>query len=274
MSFAATLILFLSPVVTNDVSTQVIDAEKGFAQNSREKGQVDAFKQWLAEDAILFNPEPVKGKPLYANREKSAGTLWWQPAYVVTAESGDLAMSTGPFVAHSAKGDAFYGHFLTVWQKQADGSWKVAIDNGISHAPFPEEEWPKQVETGTAQSRKPGPTFDDLQARDRAYAAATSKKEGWASAFAHFAAGDVRLYRNGSRPIIGKVKALTALAADGPASWRPLGGKIASSGELGFTYGKGSFAEGGGHFVYLRIWRFAADNNFELLVELVKPLNK
>ncbi len=270
MNITAALFLFLSPAGASDTTEQVIAAEKAFAQSSRDKGQVYAFYHWLADDSILFDPEPVMGKPLYKDREKNGGELWWQPAFVVVAASGDMGMSTGPYVARSSKGDAYYGHFLTVWQKQADGSWRVAIDGGISHAAFLEKDWPTVVDIGPT-SVSPGADVD-LQARDIDYAKVASQKGGWAAAFADYAAEDVRLYRNGSRPVIGKKKALAAIASDGAASWRPQGGKTASTGDFGFTYGDGSFSEGGERFVYLRIWHAAEGNDFKLLVELVRPL--
>ena len=65
------------------------------------------------------------------------------------AASGDMGFTTGPW---EAKGDindekpSGYGHFVTVWKKQADGSWKFVVDLGISH---PQSGGP-QAHCGTA----------------------------------------------------------------------------------------------------------------------------
>jgi len=62
--------------------------------------------------------------------------LAWQPSFAGMAESGDMGFTTGPW---EFKGDvkdekpSGYGHFMTVWKKQADGSWKFVVDLGISH---------------------------------------------------------------------------------------------------------------------------------------------
>src|SRR6185295_1413148 len=62
--------------------------------------------------------------------------LAWQPAYAGMARSGDLGFTTGPW---EFKGDvndktpSGYGHFVTLWKKQSDGSWKFVVDLGITH---------------------------------------------------------------------------------------------------------------------------------------------
>jgi len=108
-------------------------AERAFAQTSREQGMVHAFFQWLAEDGIVFRPEPVNGRDFYKGRPEPNGELFWRPAYVEVTVSGDMGMSTGPFIFQPRGGDPAFGHFLSVWAKDADGHWRVLIDHGIGH---------------------------------------------------------------------------------------------------------------------------------------------
>ena len=52
------------------------------------------------------------------------------------AASGDLGYTFGNYVATSKDKDGkvvkHYGKYVTIWKKQADGSWKVAMDTGNS----------------------------------------------------------------------------------------------------------------------------------------------
>lgn len=58
---------------------------------------------------------------------------WW-PDTAVVAGSGDLGYTLGRYAivgAGDQAGDTIArGHYVTVWQKQSDGSWKIAVDIG------------------------------------------------------------------------------------------------------------------------------------------------
>jgi uncharacterized protein (TIGR02246 family) len=58
---------------------------------------------------------------------------------VVVARSGDLAYETGSYVMTMSGPDGEpateQGHYVVIWRKQADGSWKVAIDAPLSDPP-------------------------------------------------------------------------------------------------------------------------------------------
>lgn len=63
----------------------------------------------------------------------------WQPTTVVAARSGELAYSIGTYELSwtGEKGATVTdrGKYVTLWRKQADGSWKVALDMFNSDAP-------------------------------------------------------------------------------------------------------------------------------------------
>ncbi len=67
--------------------------------------------------------------------------LHWQPTSVEAARSGDLAYSSGTYAmtfhGPSGKPLADRGKYVTVWRKQADGSWKVVQDVFNSDLPVP-----------------------------------------------------------------------------------------------------------------------------------------
>ena len=60
--------------------------------------------------------------------------LTWSPVGADIAASGDLGYTWGTFEFHSKDKDGKdvvdQGKYMSVWKKQADGSWKVAVDMG------------------------------------------------------------------------------------------------------------------------------------------------
>ena len=121
---------------------RVIQTEKDFASASLRDGIKQSFLTYAAPDAVLFRPDPVAGVPaLKGDPEDNEGlTLDWWPAMGVIANSGDLALSVGPWVMDlpNATKRQLFGYYATVWKKQPDGSWKFVIDGAgsrISSAP-------------------------------------------------------------------------------------------------------------------------------------------
>jgi len=82
----------------------------------------------------------------------------WEPIYTDMAASGDFGYNTGPWEFRVNKTDekpVAYGHFISVWKKQQDGSWKLAIDIGIDH-PQPTEK-PALATSSIKTKKKKGP---------------------------------------------------------------------------------------------------------------------
>ena len=99
-----------------------------------------------SDDAIIFPPNaaPVIGKQ--AIRAYVAGafaspgfSIDWKTDKVVVAASGDMAYATGSDVFTFKTPDnqlhSEHTNGVVVWKKQADGSWKAAIDIWNADAP-------------------------------------------------------------------------------------------------------------------------------------------
>jgi ketosteroid isomerase-like protein len=59
-------------------------------------------------------------------------TLTWEAVTVGAARSGEVGYSSGPytltFTGPKGKPLTDHGKYVTVWRKQADGTWKVVLD--------------------------------------------------------------------------------------------------------------------------------------------------
>jgi hypothetical protein len=97
-----------------------------------------AFLEFFAEPSWLLRPDPVDAKAWLRARPDPPIVLDWKSSLTVCSASVDLCFSTGPWLSRSSispVAPAAHGQFFSVWQKQANGEWKVFIDHGISHGP-------------------------------------------------------------------------------------------------------------------------------------------
>jgi ketosteroid isomerase-like protein len=133
-------IALLCPVVGEGAASAALDslvaAERAFATRSVEHGVRDAFLAYLAEDGVIFSPLATNGRQAWESRAPVAATLVWEPVFAEVSAAGDLGYTTGPWELrpNDSQRPTGYGHYVSVWQKQADGALRVAVDIGIAHA--------------------------------------------------------------------------------------------------------------------------------------------
>jgi ketosteroid isomerase-like protein len=106
---------------------------------------IEPMMSHYANDAVEYSPNsPVlRGKDAIRKGWTESFalpgfSLTWMPEKVEVAKSGELAYSRGPFVVKQTGKDGKpterHGSYLTVWKKQADGTWKVIEDIGTNAA--------------------------------------------------------------------------------------------------------------------------------------------
>lgn len=127
----------------------LLETDLKFAETSRIEGAPEAFREYLAEDALQFpaGSPPVRGNEtvyrLMKENMDPATLLDWKPEEAGVSKAGDLGYTWGTYTVYqvdsisSDRKAAAYGKYVNVWEKQPDGSWKVKIDIGNS-SPVPE----------------------------------------------------------------------------------------------------------------------------------------
>ena len=258
------VVCFAVSVQAQSALHDMVKTEQAFSKMAEEKNTRDAFMAFIADDGLLFRPGAVNGKkwmiehPVPPSDKKPL--LAWQPAYAGMAASGDMGFTTGPWEAKPDIKDekpSGYGHFITVWKKQADGSWKFVVDLGISHSQSggPQTLWTPS-DSSKQQKFKPVDVTSarkSLLDRDQAYEAA-ALSQGLAKAFTAYASPDVRLYRANNLPYIGREASSAALAkTTDQVKWHVDGGDVSQAGDLGYTHGIYEAANERGS--YVRIWK-------------------
>jgi ketosteroid isomerase-like protein len=260
----------------------LVDAEKAFSAYSVEHGARAAFLTYLAEDAVIFRPEPIPARPFYAAQDEAQGQLKWQPAVAEVSLDGDLGYTTGPWEYRADPKDeevGRYGDYVSLWQRRG-GAWTVVMDVGVMND-APESETPafpelifRAAEQRAALGALPAAAArDSLMGADRALAADAAAR-GLPAAVAAVAGDGLRLYRMARYPILDPAEIAAELGRlQGVWSWEPAEAVVAGSGDLGFTYGVARLSEAGSgrvmfRYSYLRIWRWEAGRGWTVVLDL------
>lgn len=256
----------------------VVAAEKAFAKEAAGKGTRAAFLDYLAEDSVVLVPGPLPGRSTWEGRPVRPSLLAWFPVVADVSLAGDLGYTTGPYeLRPKGKDDTnvLHGFYTSFWRKQADGSYKVLLDGGIS-CPAPPAS-AKEVKIGKANPAKAEnpPQVEEARSKfmilsaDRAFAKAAASR-GTVAAYTDFLADDARLHREGALPVVSKAKILESLKAQAPKmTWAPIQARVASSGDLGYSLGDETV--GGVPGYYLRIWKKQADDSWRVVLDLYNP---
>lgn len=255
----------------------MVDTERAFAEACTRKGIRDSFLEYFADDAMAFNPAPVSAKDRLRSRPArpfSEAELRWEPRLGDVAASGELGWLTGPstFIDHTSK-DARPqpGNYLSVWRREADGSWRVFIDvgsqppNPVSFAPgFTRFEFSGRYTGNDSQEQASA----SLVSADGALNAAAAKNGG--DAYGQATIGASRLHRSGFMPAIGPIAIGAWMRQYMPSMTATAGAaRAARSGDLGYSYGTFE-APSSKASAYVRVWQRTADGKWFVVVDVTQ----
>jgi ketosteroid isomerase-like protein len=120
----------------------LIKTDLAFSDMSEKDGMHKAFLVFFADSGVILrdNGYPVKGKKalmeLYSKRPDTSFILTWKPIYEKISDSGDLGYTYGFYRSRQkSTGEISQGTYLTIWEKQTDGSWKFVMDTGTQGLP-------------------------------------------------------------------------------------------------------------------------------------------
>ena len=279
---AIVVILYLSQAEAQKFPTPlqaVVDAELAFAQTSKETNTVNAFVSHLSQTAtFLVKGEEVNGLKSWKSREPDNTLLYWYPVFADISSSEDFGYTTGPYSYYSDRKDtvpAFRGYYSTVWAKEANGEWKVLFDLGSGLST--EDSLPLSTSRIKLKSAKKkinkANTREDLLTTDKTYLESlrVSDKSFDPDLFSQ----EGRIHRPRQLPIIGAEKIKLFKEENQKFEQTTLNGKIASSGDMGYTYGKTKVTlnkEGTEQVVdlsYFRIWKKEDGIHWKIVLDVI-----
>ena len=119
--------------------------EERLMQRSRDwskaavSGKMDSVLSYWADDAVVMPPgqPPLKGKEAIRNMLEESSRIpgfkiSWEPKSVSVSASGDMAymIEENQITMSDSLGRPFtqFNKAVTVWRKEADGTWKNVVD--------------------------------------------------------------------------------------------------------------------------------------------------
>jgi len=115
----------------------LMQTDREFSNYAVEHGSAAAFGKYFADDGIQL---PQGDQPVYGNEKIYEGMIGfaekydmeWEPQEGQISASGDLGWTWGRYTYYpkGEKSPAGHGKYISVWNKEKDGNWKVKIDIG------------------------------------------------------------------------------------------------------------------------------------------------
>jgi ketosteroid isomerase-like protein len=273
---------------------EMVETERAFAAMGAEVGVYDSFFKYFGEEGISFSRHPerfrerARKSPPPTPRPPRQFKLEWWPVYGDVAESGDLGYNTGPTLVSDLTAQnrpSRHGYFFSVWKKQADGTWNVAVDMGtdtpgvdaahqdrMRYTRAPQKKSSK-VKRAAAEGRA-----ELMKLEDEFFEAA--RKQAGRDAYIAYMAEYCRLHRSWNFPILGREAAGKYFAGQNLSvtAWEAIDGGVSTSGELGYTYGRyeirktenGAERTEKGYFT--RVWKQDGRGKWKLVADVTNAL--
>lgn len=133
-----------SPAVDiGQLEEDLLKTDREFSEVSVTLGVYEAFDRYMDDAAMLLrdNSHPIRGREAIRGllTPQPQGSLKWEPEHAEVAKSGDLGYTIGrwQYTTTDSTGASRTdeGYYVTIWKKQADGSWKYVFDAGTEGVP-------------------------------------------------------------------------------------------------------------------------------------------
>jgi ketosteroid isomerase-like protein len=220
----------------------IAQAERDFAQVSVDQNIRAAFLTNFDDETLAFQKgEPLPGRRDWLAREPNDAYLFWWPVFADVASSGDFGYTTGPAVfggTQSEKKPTGGMYYASVWKKKR-GKWTVVADLGTGI--YDPAENMKDFTTSQNVLKKTKKKIDTqaeqsaLLTLDKKYA--NDLSEAKASFQTQMLSQEARIHRPGRKPITTPTE-VVGLQEKGKFTFEQVGGEIATSADMGFTYGR------------------------------------
>lgn len=210
-------ILFLSALffsfalgISGQTAAQkVYETERAFEKAVAEKGMNAAFVEFTTTDAVMFFPESKNAHEEWKSRAASPASLTWNPILIDVSANEVLAYSIGNSIYRPKGKDdptGYAGHYISIWVRRPDGSYRAVLDTGINHPPSKVlvTDWKKPTVSSDGNPMK-------ISAADSSSGFYQGVSMGAAKAYSSYLAEGAVVMRDGIEPINGKKPTLEFL---------------------------------------------------------------
>jgi len=257
--WVVTLTLFFCGIAFAQTDTQpILDTERSLERMAAVAGMKSAFLQYLANDSIVFRPGPIKGREYWQKFDDSSKVLSRNAVWADISANGMMGYTTGNWrVYQKGKSEALaqFGQYVTIWEKQLNGTYQATVDIVVIHdkLPFYETEvLPKDKPTRDPNRLGWSPADASL-----GFTRLSMAPGGLGAAFFQYGADEIRFLRDGYPPLLGK-KHVSEIAKDYRSIRFPAKINLYQSADLAYTWNPCQFAnseEGMEQGNCLQIWK-------------------
>lgn len=250
----------------------MVAAERAFARRATEAGVTAAFVEFMAEDSIVFRPNPVPGRAWYAKQPKAGFALDWAPAQAEIAASGDLGYTLGPWLLRplgKPDADPAAGHFFSIWQRGDDGRFRNVLDLGVDHGPQAlaaavDRRGPKTSGAAPLTPTEATARSQALLLADRDLVSKLTTSDAYAALRAALTPDAIVL-----RPGVGPRQGPDGVAPFAPLAWCDLAMlRMSAAGDFGTTAGWGGDPKN--PYSYARAWRWT-EQGWKVAADILSP---
>ena len=198
----------------------------------------------------------------------------WRPIFASIARRADLGYTTGPWEYKKSRDDEkpqAFGSFITIWKRQADGGWRLALDVGTEHTQPKEPASEVKTFVPDFPIAHADSVRQRLQDAEKNFTDSLAQDAG--AAVLAQAGDNIRVYRRGAVPAVGKTAAKLLLSSDQEKQIRKRAGSgLSRSDELAYDYGEYSSERANitEHGIYVSIWQLDRSGEWRLMLDLQK----
>lgn len=126
-----------------NVEQQLMQADRDFNKATQEK-RLEGWMQYWDDNGVMDRTPPLVGKDAVRNEIKGdwadpSYSLTWEPTDAHAFPGGKKGFTRGTWVltqnGKDGKPMKFTGEYMTIWQKNKAGEWKIIWDGGSANPP-------------------------------------------------------------------------------------------------------------------------------------------
>lgn len=130
----------------DSLRASLVRADMEWSERSKKNGYYRTRIEYTLDSSIEIEEGvmPVVGRKAFedypSTHPDSVFCLGWKPLRVEVDSAGEMGYTFGAFAYYTktkaGHDTTYYGDYVTIWRRQADGKWKFVMDGGTD-TPFP-----------------------------------------------------------------------------------------------------------------------------------------
>lgn len=258
---------------------EVWQTELAFSKRTAAIGLDRTSSEFISEDGILFRPDPIRVKDIMNKNEPWPLVFRTLAEFIDVSASGDFGYAAGVYEVSThvpLTEPVMYGFFGAVWKKGRDGKWTAAIGQDVDMGDNRLEDYPFGLvfPKGADEHKK----FNYGNVSDEKLKLVNKELEffkAWldnpiGETYLNFLDSAARVYRDKARPALNSQSIHNLMSDIQLFNWKSLGSDVATSGDLGYTFGSFECQKGndGQRGYYLRVWRRQPAGEWKIVLDM------